>query len=80
MTKVERNVSKNVQLEVSITQCLNIQIFVCLTLNSYDGIIHLVTAADGAENYYTTMNNIVRKETPQQVIHSHFYSVIDTGN
>lgn len=32
----------------------------------YEAVIHLVTAADGAENFYTTENNAVRTETPQQ--------------
>jgi len=32
----------------------------------YDAIIHLVTAADGAEKFYTTANNAARKETAEQ--------------
>jgi len=32
----------------------------------YDAILHLVTAADGAEKFYTLTNNAVRKETPQE--------------
>jgi hypothetical protein len=32
----------------------------------YDTIIHLVTAAIGAEKYYTTENNDVRFENLQQ--------------
>mmetsp|Transcript_28248 Transcript_28248/g.36506 ORF Transcript_28248/g.36506 Transcript_28248/m.36506 type:complete len:539 (+) Transcript_28248:79-1695(+) len=32
----------------------------------YDAIFHLVTAADGAESYYTTANNEARTETPEQ--------------
>lgn len=32
----------------------------------YDAIIHLVTAAIGAEKYYTTENNAVRSENLQQ--------------
>eukprot|EP01120_Amphizonella_sp_Union-15-10_P015660 TRINITY_DN8094_c0_g1_i4.p1 TRINITY_DN8094_c0_g1~~TRINITY_DN8094_c0_g1_i4.p1 ORF type:complete len:462 (-),score=87.80 TRINITY_DN8094_c0_g1_i4:63-1448(-) len=32
----------------------------------YDTIIHLVTAANGAEKYYTTENNLVRSETMEQ--------------
>lgn len=35
-------------------------------LSFYDGIIHLVTAADGAEGCYTTENNRARTETPEQ--------------
>lgn len=30
--------------------------------NSYDAVFHLVTAANGAENFYTTANNTVRSE------------------
>jgi CYTH domain-containing protein len=30
----------------------------------YEAVIHLVTAADGAEAFYTTENNAVRTETP----------------
>jgi CYTH domain-containing protein/thymidylate kinase len=30
----------------------------------YDAVIHLVTAADGAEAFYTTENNAVRTESP----------------
>ncbi|KAK5981035.1 IQ domain-containing protein E [Trichostrongylus colubriformis] len=29
----------------------------------YDQVVHLVTAADGAEEYYTLANNVTRKET-----------------
>lgn len=32
----------------------------------YDAVFHLVTAADGAEEYYTTGNNEERDETPEQ--------------
>ena len=32
----------------------------------YDAVIHLVTAALGAEPFYTTENNTVRHETPEQ--------------
>lgn len=32
----------------------------------YDGVIHLVTAAEGALPYYTTANNSVRLETPEE--------------
>lgn len=32
-------------------------------LNTYDIVIHLVTAAKGAEKYYTTDNNNARNET-----------------
>lgn len=30
------------------------------------GVIHLVTAADGAEEHYTTANNAARSESPEQ--------------
>lgn len=32
----------------------------------YDGVFHLVTAAKGAEEYYTLSNNAARTETPEQ--------------
>lgn len=32
----------------------------------YDAVFHLVTAADGAEKYYTLENNLARTETPEQ--------------
>jgi len=32
-------------------------------LGNYDGVIHLVTAADGAENFYNTKNNKARVES-----------------
>jgi hypothetical protein len=32
----------------------------------YDAVIHLVTAADGAELFYNTKNNLVRFETPEE--------------
>jgi len=32
----------------------------------YDAVIHLVTAADGAEEFYTLANNTARTETPEQ--------------
>lgn len=35
-------------------------------LTSYDGVFHLVTAADGAESFYTTENNTVRMETAEE--------------
>lgn len=37
-----------------------------LSYSRYNGIIHLVTAADGAETYYTTSNNKVRRESPNE--------------
>lgn len=33
--------------------------------NRYDAVIHLVTAADGAEEFYTLANNKARSETPE---------------
>lgn len=35
-------------------------------LNRYDLVVHLVTAANGAEEYYTLANNSARQETPEQ--------------
>lgn len=35
---------------------------------SYDMVIHLVTAADGAIEAYTTANNSARTETPEQAV------------
>jgi len=32
----------------------------------YDAVLHLVTAAIGAREFYTTANNAARKETPEQ--------------
>jgi CYTH domain-containing protein/predicted ATPase len=37
-----------------------------LRTERYDAVIHLVTAADGAEQFYTTANNHARRETPSQ--------------
>jgi len=34
----------------------------------YDGVIHLVTAADGAAEYYTGENNTARLETPEEAL------------
>ena len=34
--------------------------------NRYDAVLHMVTAADGAETYYTTDSNGVRGEDPEQ--------------
>jgi CYTH domain-containing protein/thymidylate kinase len=34
----------------------------------YSGVIHLVTAAEGAESFYTTENNGARIETPEEAI------------
>ncbi|MBR2876925.1 MAG: ATP-binding protein, partial [Clostridia bacterium] len=34
--------------------------------DNYDAVFHLVTAACGAEDFYTTENNTARTETPQQ--------------
>jgi CYTH domain-containing protein/predicted ATPase len=39
---------------------------VALRDRRYEAVIHLVTAADGAEAFYTTENNAVRSETPAQ--------------
>ena len=36
--------------------------------DNYDAVFHLVTAADGAEEFYTTENNSARTETPEQAI------------
>ena len=37
-------------------------------MSSYDAVIHLVTAADGASKYYTTANNSARTETVEEAI------------
>lgn len=37
-----------------------------LSNHSYDGVLHLVTAADGAEEHYTKDNNKARSETPEE--------------
>ena len=37
-------------------------------MSSYDLVIHLVTAADGAREYYTTVNNKARTETPEEAM------------
>ncbi len=34
--------------------------------DNYDAVFHLVTAANGAEEFYTTLNNSARTETPEQ--------------
>lgn len=34
--------------------------------DSYDAVFHLVTAADGAEEFYTLSNNAARKETAEE--------------
>lgn len=34
----------------------------------YDGVFHLVTAAKGAEEFYTTENNSARTESPEEAI------------
>ena len=36
--------------------------------DNYDGVFHLVTAANGAVDFYTTANNSARTETPEQAI------------
>ena len=35
-------------------------------MNSYDAVFHLVTAADGAEEFYTLANNAARDENPEE--------------
>ncbi len=35
---------------------------------SYDAVFHMVTAADGAADFYTTGNNRARTETPEKAI------------
>lgn len=37
-------------------------------MDFYDGVFHLVTAADGAIEFYTCENNNARTETPEQAI------------
>ena len=34
--------------------------------DTYDAVFHLVTAAKGAKEFYTTANNTARRETPEQ--------------
>ena len=40
--------------------------FVKLRDQRYDAVIHIATAADGAEEFYTLENNSARTETPEQ--------------
>lgn len=35
-------------------------------MSNYKGVIHLVTAAEGAEQFYTLENNTARRETPEE--------------
>lgn len=35
-------------------------------LGAYDAVAHMVTAADGAEEFYTLENNLARRETPEE--------------
>ena len=37
-------------------------------LARYDMVLHLVTAADGAEKHYTTANNTARRETAAEAV------------
>jgi len=37
-------------------------------MNRYDAVFHLVTAADGAEEFYTLLNNEARTETKEEAI------------
>lgn len=39
-----------------------------LSCRRYDAVIHLVTAAKGAPDFYTVDNNATRTETPEQAI------------
>ena len=36
----------------------------------YDAVFHLVTAAKGAESFYTLANNVARYETPEEAVRS----------
>ena len=36
--------------------------------DGYDAVFHMVTAAKGAVEYYTTENNAARKETPEEAV------------
>jgi CYTH domain-containing protein/predicted ATPase len=58
----------------------------------YEAVLHLVTAADGAEAFYTTENNAVRSETPAEarvldqrvrdawVGHPHLRVIVNSGD
>lgn len=37
-----------------------------LRYGRYDAVIHLVSAAIGVKHHYTTLNNLARKETPEE--------------
>lgn len=61
-------------------------------LSDYDAVFHLVTAAKGAAEFYTTANNSARKETAAQAAvlddkvieawskHPHFYIIDNSTN
>jgi chromosome condensin MukBEF complex kleisin-like MukF subunit len=36
--------------------------------NRYEAVIHLVTAADGAEKFYDSLSNEARYETPEEAV------------
>jgi len=44
----------------------------------YDAVFHLVTAADGAEEFYTLENNPSRTETPEEARNNYYKKI--TGN
>ena len=41
---------------------------VMLRDNRYDGIMHMVTAADGAEKFYASLNNEARYESVAEAV------------
>ena len=59
-----------------MTEAAFLQTLEALKLNeteakeSYDAVFHLVTAAKGAEKYYTLANNSARTETPEEAVKS----------
>lgn len=44
------------------------EISVAVLRDLYHGVIHLVTAADGAAEHYTLANNAARRETPDEAV------------
>lgn len=42
---------------------------IATVMSRYDAVFHLVTAANGAPEFYTLANNAARSETPEQAVH-----------
>jgi CYTH domain-containing protein/predicted ATPase len=66
--RAELDTSHYIDAETFKSFCSDLDLSIGQVMAQYDGVVHLVTAADGAADGYTLDNNPARRETAEQAV------------